>query len=108
MLRTLIIAFLGAILVVICMRFRQNDCLQSPSLTTESATKIADELPPLDDWRRTSQGWEYGSVCDCARPSPEMPKIIRLHPSVVASLVLLISLGALVASVPDERSSQAN
>lgn len=54
---------------------------------------------PHDTWRRTAQGWE--STADWQEDeliiSPVWIKLGSIHPALVASLQLLISLGALIA-----------
>lgn len=55
-----------------------------------------------DTWRRTAQGWEKTSDWQEDVPviAPEWIHVGSIHPALVASFQLLISLGALVAWTP--------
>lgn len=52
-----------------------------------------------DSWRRTAQGWEEMTEWQEDEPviSPEWTQVGSIHPALVGSLQLLISLGALLA-----------
>ncbi len=54
-----------------------------------------------DTWRRTAQGWEKTTDWQAVPViSPEWTHAGSIHPALVASLQLLISLGELVAWSP--------
>lgn len=54
-----------------------------------------------DDWRRTSRGWERMSDWRLRRArSIARPPLTAVNPLLVAALLLLISLGALLAFSP--------
>lgn len=56
---------------------------------------------PVDDpWRRTENGWERIDQWE-----PPAPRQDHVHPAVVATLELLISLGALVGLSPHATAS---
>jgi hypothetical protein len=58
-----------------------------------------------DTWRRTAQGWEKSTDWQHVPViSPEWIHAGSIHPALVASLQLLISLGALVAWNPAPRA----
>jgi hypothetical protein len=61
----------------------------------------AQAAPIRDDrWRRTTRGWEQTANWPRAvRVAPSAPP--APHPLVVAALLLLLSIGALVAFSPD-------
>ena len=49
-----------------------------------------------DDWRRTVDGWERASTWDLGKQDT-LPTATRIHPGLVASLQLLLSIGSLLA-----------
>ncbi len=51
----------------------------------------------LGAWRRTKHGWERVSTWSRPRRRTQLPAATRLHPGLLASLQLLISLGGLLA-----------
>jgi hypothetical protein len=67
--------------------------------TSLSRLTPADGLTPWD-WRRTRDGWQQA---EWLMPPPQRMPV--LHPSVVAMLELLLSIGALAAFPAHERSS---
>ena len=55
-------------------------------------------------WRRTVSGWEEASRWHLdARPDPHLTPAMAVHPLVIASLELLISVGGLVVASPASR-----
>ena len=59
--------------------------------------------PPIA-WRRTEHGWEDASRWHLDTPLHPYPtRSAAVHPCVIASLELLISLGALVIGSPRQR-----
>jgi hypothetical protein len=65
-----------------------------PSANATSSV-LAQDLPIQEHWRRTTRGWEDSRTWVLASP-PALPRATAIHPSVVGSLQLLISLAALV------------
>lgn len=90
MARTILIALLGAVLVVWCMHHKYDAIAPCPYVVpSESVIR-------LDPWRRTQHGWERNTAWKPA-VSRDLPHVTRLHPAVVAVLVLMVSIGALIA-----------
>lgn len=58
----------------------------------------ADKIEHDDGWRRTAAGWEHRSTWETAARSSSAGGVERLHPLVVAALLLLVGVGALVAN----------
>ena len=48
------------------------------------------------DWRRTSQGWEQTNRWPSEVDSIAVSPVSRIHPTVLAALIGLLSVGALV------------
>ena len=95
MLRTILIALLGMVLVVWCMRHKYDTAAPRPeAVSTEAVSK--EDVSKEDGWRRTSQGWERNTAWAQAMKR-DLPRVTQVHPSIVATLVLLVSLGALIA-----------
>ena len=67
--------------------------------------------PEQDEWRRTVNGWEKKTAW--SRPTKLLPAATRLHPVLLASIQILISVGSLLAfsnldsSTVSRRSSHA-
>ena len=53
--------------------------------------------PPSSNWRRTANGWEHLNL----RAEGDDLREAKLHPLVVGSLEILLTLGALVAFSTD-------
>lgn len=59
------------------------------------------------EWRRTAQGWEDASRWQLeSLPHPYPTPATAVHPLVVASLELLISIGALVIASPAQSTKR--
>ena len=58
---------------------------------TSPTERVASNNP--DPWRRTTRGWERVDRWQMPRPAPAT----AIHPLVIATLQLLVSIGALVA-----------
>ena len=95
MLRTCIIAFLIALVAILCMRYRS---MPTAIEQQQPVTSVSE----LDSWRRTNAGWEQTTnwqVSATPEVSANPPFATRLHPLIVAALVMLFSLAALVAQL---------
>jgi hypothetical protein len=68
------------------------------SLMGSALSTCADsDVERAETWRRTAHGWEHPGHWQTARADQPPARTIAIHPLVVASLQLLISVGALVA-----------
>ena len=52
--------------------------------------------PPPGQWRRTSHGWQSTNNWPTNVDSTVMSPVARVHPVILASLIGLLSLGALI------------
>lgn len=55
-----------------------------------------------DGWRRTVDGWERVASWQEPVTSPVVSAVQRIHPLVVAAMIVLVSLGVLVAYRSEE------
>ena len=70
----------------------QTDAGPATNIEPLSATRSRQD----DSWRRTAAGWEDRRRWFVSSPS-QLPRVTAIHPSVIGSLQLLVSLGALIA-----------
>jgi hypothetical protein len=68
-------------------------------IAAASPTPAADGAP--DTWRQTSQGWQHSE--DFLSPSVEYRRP-ALHPAIVGSLEILLTMSALLALSNDRRA----
>ena len=105
MFRTIFLAMLFAGVVILCMhhRFAANNVepVGVPATVVRRVSYESENTPAVDDWRRTTLGWERKSEWNLPTQSDEplankLATAKRLHPSLVAFFVLAVSIGALL------------
>jgi hypothetical protein len=104
----------GYLTICLCSLFVLHAASASPALASPPSPSRAAEGGTLDalrtvdnnrdDWRRTTRGWERKSNWNLHRA--DVDPVVHTpmpHPAAVTGLILLLSIGALVAFSPEPR-----